>query len=421
MMEKENTLVVDKHVLICIEENEDLVKSNEFEYVKSNFCGFVESNVSNIKNYNLDNRIYLSGNIELIYNSSDKLVNKSVNIIRETSYNFEQIENLQYNLISLFEVPVCIHGVGVYFRNMFESSKDYFSLLDFEHQFQELTESNKESNAYRKGIYLTNVVESESGTKFNLLRCSSNLNGPTDNFRATDRLVVNKVNNVVADYFEQKTELNHVLAQIYYNNKVELEPNRIVERKAKIKEHSDKTKDMPKNGLMAFCTFYKDFVDNQFVGNEYNHLVRSQKDNLDWIYNNSSVLTKMRFKLKNPDLHPELKEKFDLVLYPNSVFVMDLSANRLYTHEIVPSSLPINKIPTRLGYVIRCSKTEAIYKDNQTWINENGNLIKLEEPDEQGVHKLKSLYYKENMTEELVNYNKFYFSLNSGDYLKPIV
>ena len=141
-MEKENTLIVDKHVLICIDENEDLVKSNELEYVKTNFCGFVESNGSNIKNHNLDNRIYLSGNIQLIYNSSDKLVNKSVNIIRETSYNFEQIENLQYNLTSLFEVPVCIHGVGVYFRNMFESSKDYFSLLDFEEYVILLDERN---------------------------------------------------------------------------------------------------------------------------------------------------------------------------------------------------------------------------------------------------------------------------------------
>lgn len=420
-MEKENTLIVNKHVLICVEENDELVSSNELEYVKSNFCGFVEPNVCNIKNHNLDNLIYLSGNIELIYNSSDKLKNKSVNIIKETSYNYEQIENLHFNLISLFEVPVCIYGVGVYFRSMFASSKDYFSLLDFEHQFQELTESNKESNAYRKGIYLSNVSESNDGTKFNLLRCSSNLNGPTDNFRTTDQLIINKVNETVKDYFEQNTELNHVLAQIYYNNKVELEPNKIVERKAKIKEHSDKTKDMPRNGLMAFCTFYKNFVDNQFIGSELNQLARSEKDNLDWVYNNSSVLTKMRFRLKNPDLHPELTKQFDLVLYPNSVFVMDLKSNRLYTHEIVPSSLPINKIPTRLGYVIRCSKTEALYKDNQTWIIENGNLIKLEEPDDQGVHKLKSLYYKENMTEEPVDYDKFYFSLNSGDYLKPII
>jgi len=58
-------------------------------------------------------------------------------------------------------------------------------------------------------------------------------------------------------------------------------------------------------------------------------------------------------------------------LYPNSVFIMSLEMNRLYTHEISPSHLPMDLIPLRLGYVIRCSKTKAIYKDNKTYIINN--------------------------------------------------
>lgn len=67
-----------------------------------------------------------------------------------------------------------------------------------------------------------------------------------------------------------------------------------------------------------------------------------------------------------------MKTNFDITLYPNSVFVMSLDMNRLYTHEIIPSILPIDRIPTRMGYVIRCSKTNAIFKNEQTYIiNEN--------------------------------------------------
>jgi hypothetical protein len=50
---------------------------------------------------------------------------------------------------------------------------------------------------------------------------------------------------------------------------------------------------------------------------------------------------------------------------------MSLEMNRLYTHEISPSHLPMDLIPLRLGYVIRCSKTKAIYKDNKTYIFNN--------------------------------------------------
>ena len=48
--------------------------------------------------------------------------------------------------------------------------KDYFKDICDEHQFQTLTESNKQSNAFRKGIYLTNVEQEKEELHFNLLR-----------------------------------------------------------------------------------------------------------------------------------------------------------------------------------------------------------------------------------------------------------
>jgi hypothetical protein len=74
-----------------------------------------------------------------------------------------------------------------------------------------------------------------------------------------------------------------------------------------------------------------------------------------------------------------------------------------------------------MGYVIRCSDTEAIYKNGQTFIvdNKTNNLIRMVEPSDSEVKRLKDLYYKENMFSDVVEYKDFHFSLNNGDYLKP--
>lgn len=85
------------------------------------------------------------------------------------------------------------------------------------------------------------------------MRCSTNLDGPTENFRQTDIEIVNAVNGVRAKFFEDSASLNHVLAQTYHNVKNDEGKS----KKAKISRHSDKTKDMPDNGLLAFCTFYQ--------------------------------------------------------------------------------------------------------------------------------------------------------------------
>ena len=130
---------------------------------------------------------------------------------------------------------------------------------------------------------------------------------------------------------------------------------------------------------------------------ENKKIVNSSTDLFDYVYGkNVTILTKLRFRLKsdveksNNDLL-NFPKSFDLTLYPNSVFMIPLSTNRLYTHEIIPSTLEVYKIPTRLGYVARCSKTIGIMIGNKTFIlNEScNNLIELVVPNELDIEKIK--------------------------------
>jgi hypothetical protein len=424
-MLSESTLLYNKHMLFCIGNSSDKQSqelTDELNYIKQNFCGILLDNeefiekLSFTNNYNTN--FYFCGDINKILsivqlttlqeNPSFKLY-----LIKNLAWNYETDINKFNQIINSGEVPINIHKVGVYFRNLFDSNSDYFEQLNNEHQFQVLKESNKPSESYRKGIYLSKVEEIDNNIHFNLLRCSTNFNGPTDNFRNTDTLIVNKVNEISERFFDTKADLNHVLAQVYFNSKNGGE-SKNEERKAKIKEHSDKTKDMPRNGLMAFCTFYKDYLKNQ--------VTKSKNDPYDYVYKGTSVLTILRFRLKSSVNDDSLVKKFDIVLYPNSVLIMSLETNRLYTHEIVPSVLPVDLLPTRLGYVIRSSKTKSVFKDGQTYIVDDENkLIKLEKPTPEDIQNLRKQYYKENISTELMNYENIYFSMNDGDYKKPII
>ena len=58
--------------------------------------------------------------------------------------------------------------------------------------------------------------------------------------------------------------------------------------------------------------------------------------------------------------------------------------------------------------------------DNQTYIKDNDSLIKLEEMTEETMTNLRNSYYEENKTENIVKYGKVHFSMNLGDYQKPI-
>lgn len=430
-LQGENILLTNKHWFFCIEEqlkNFGFECQNQIDYIKNNFCGNVLENLNNFdldKTNVLDTNIifYLTGDISINLEFLSKIPNKKIFVIKDLSFNYTESNEQNYQFGSQGIIPINIFGLGIYFRNFFSSSKDYFNLIENSHAFQELTDSNKPTNAYRSGIYLSKVKElDDNKIKFNLLRCSTNFAGPTDNFRPIDNEIVVRVNLIAQEYFSEPIELNHVLAQIYSNTKSggELKNQ---EKKAKIKDHSDKTKDMPKSGLMGFCSFYKGYQDNKFCYNQSKLIKRSELDQYDFNYKDTSILTKLRFRLKSSilDLEKKLPKHFDLTLYPNSVFLMSLSTNRLYTHEIIPSVLPVDMIPTRLGYVIRCSNVEAIHKDGQTWIIEPDNLVKLEKATVEKINELRKAYYIENTSAEIMNYPQVYFSMNDGDYLQPLV
>lgn len=298
-----------------------------------------------------------------------------------------------------------IYNIGVLFPEYFAGDKSYFHQFNIDHNIQNLTESNKGGFAYRKGIYLSNVIEEKDGIHFNLLRCSTNLQGPTENFSALDKEIITNVNMTAKKLFPDSAPVNHVLAQIYYNRNIDGK-----DRKAKIAKHSDKTKDMPSNGLMVFCSFY-DITKDKYKPNP--------DDKYDLLYKNASALTTLKFALKDSvQNRPELRKNFSIKLYPNSAFFMDLESNRLYTHEIVPPLLPSEHIPARLGYVIRSSNQEALFTD-RTFIKNSDVWEPLEKPTKEDIAKLKSRYLEENLSSGFIKYDHVNFSLNDGDYLKP--
>lgn len=69
-----------------------------------------------------------------------------------------------------------------------------------------------------------------------------------------------------------------------------------------------------------------------------------------------------------------------------------------------------------MGYVIRCSKTRATYKDAQVFIDN----VALKPATENDIIELRKVYLQENATTDLINYGDIYFSMNGGDYLQPI-
>lgn len=403
ILPSENKISKDKNVLIVLKDQQEI--NSELQHLIDNFCGSVFYDDNNLNNKN----IYVCGDISTLRESA-----LPIHIIKEFSVNSENYRSENSKIVSLGEVPIIVSNAGVYYRKLF-ADEDNFNTIKSEHDFQELTESNKASKALRKGIYLSEITKetAENGNEsfhFNLLRCSSNLTGPTDNFRNADLKIINQLNECAERTFEYETRLNHALVQIYENKKKGTDSEKEV--KAKIKAHSDKTKDMPKEGLIAFCTFYDD--SNKEL------LKPSETDRFDLCYKQTGALARLYFKLKKTVDDDSLEKDFSVTLYPNSAFIIPLSTNRLYTHEIRPSVLGVDQIPVRMGYVVRCSNLEAMYTDNQTYIKDNGSYVKLEEMTIEMQEELRSSYYEENMTEKMIEYKKTHFSMNSGDYKKPI-
>ncbi|WP_030694442.1 hypothetical protein [Streptomyces globisporus] len=355
--------------------------------------------------------VYLCGDISGI-NGRQLHAAARVFVIRDLSHGYHEDVDKPWTLVDLGRVPIRVHGAGVYYRRFFEIGADHFGRIRAEHAFQSLTESTKPGTAHRSGIYLTPVTQSGDELHFRLLRCSTNLSGPTENFRPTDTRIIEALNREAATVFRGQAPLNHVLAQIYRNTHATTERK---QSKAKISAHADKTKDMPVNGIMAFCTFY-DRLDK---------LQPLAEDAFDYGVKGVSGLTKLNFRLKDTTEERDgvaFPPQFSLTLYPGSVFFMPLSINRLYTHEIRPSALGAELLPTRLGYVVRCSSAEAVHKNGHTFLKVAGDLVKLEPPTQAGMDELRRLYAEENRTSSFIDYaDKFLFSMNTGDYIAPRV
>ena len=347
--------------------------------------------------------VYLTGDISRLHELELKDAAR-VFVIAELSRGYGK----DVELVDLGRVPIRVGGAGVYYRRFFDDAHDHFHTICAEHTFQALTESVKPSTAHRTGLYLTPVRRQGNELRFHLLRCSTNLSGPTENFCANDRSIVDALNHEAATIFRDHAPLNHVLAQLYANTPAN---HGRKETKAKISAHADKTKDMPVDGIMAFCTFY----------DELDKVSLLTDDAFDYGYKGKTALTRLRFRLKE-GLEPAVgrPSELSLTLYPNSVFFMPLSTNRLYTHEIQSSMLNAEMLPTRLGYVVRCSKTEAVHKDGTTFLDVDGQLVPLEPPTEEGMLELRALYAAENRTHDFIDYgDRFRFSMNSGDYQAP--
>ena len=404
--EIEARIITTNNILLLLSKFED-------ESLIEDFCGLAIALYE--PNFHLpdftNKTVYLCGDISKIDFLKLELEKADrVFAIEELSSGCDLNDRLIYKAIDLSKIPLLVHGVGIYYRNFFDSEVDYFHRICAEHTFQSLTESNKPGTAHRTGIYLTPIEQDGEDLHFRLLRCSTNLSGATDNFRVNDRHIVDALNQETAYIFANQAPLNHVLAQIYPNTPA---TDTQKQTKAKIKAHADKTKDMPSNGIMAFCTFY-DGLDK---------LEPLTKDACDLGYKNVSGLTKLNFRLKASVANRvdcTLPERFTVTLYPNSVFFMSLSTNRLYTHEIKSSVLDADRLPTRLGYVVRCSNAEAVHKNGQTFLKKNGRAIELKQPTPEGIKELRQLYAEENKSDRFIDYgDKFLFSMNKGDYLAP--
>ncbi len=347
--------------------------------------------------------VYLTGDISKLRELELKDAAR-IFVIEELSRDFGK----DVELVSLGRVPIRVGGIGVYYRRFFAEADDHFKTICAEHAFQALTESVKPSTAHRTGLYLTPVSRQGDELHFHLLRCSTNLSGPTESFCANDRRIVDALNHEAASIFRDHAAFNHVLAQVYANTPAN---DGHKQTKAKISAHADKTKDMPVDGIMAFCTFY-DGLDR---------LGTLTHDAFDHGHKGKSGLTRLRFRLKE-GLESSIRQpaEMSLTLYPNSVFFMPLSTNRLYTHEIQSSMLDAEMLPTRLGYVVRCSKTKAVHKDGATFLEVDGELVRLGPPTEAGMLELRALYAAENKTDDFIEYgDRFLFSMNSGDYKAP--
>lgn len=162
---KENCLLLNKHFLLY----DNFYESKELDYVKKNFCGIV----FNINDFNIDKcpsniLIYLCGNTEQYINLFKDYDTHITFVVKQLSINYDNV--MKFRLIDLGEVPINIYNVGLYFRDFLDPNKDYYKELLQNHVFQKLKHSNKPGIAFRKGLYLSNVVEKDNKLIFDIFK-----------------------------------------------------------------------------------------------------------------------------------------------------------------------------------------------------------------------------------------------------------
>jgi hypothetical protein len=371
MNQIENEVIGSRVVLLCLNDNHH----PDLELLKQEFCGrVITSAVCSLNNEDL---IYVAGDIP-------HDLPGTVFIIDE----FCEIENCSYPVVSHLQVPR--RKRDCLWIPHFFPDKDYFHRVTQEHQLLPLTESKKPGVAHRTGRYFSKGNEANTNEEYHLMRCSTNMAGPTQMFTDTDHEITNQVQGVVDTFFREKVDMNHVLAQVYWNQKV---------KKARISAHSDKTKDMPHHAVIAFCTFY-DSTERRHNNN--------RDPNLQW--------SRLLFRSK-----ADPSDTFTIILFPGSLFIIPLSVNRMYTHEIVPSELPSEQLPTRLGYVVRCSKTRAKWMDDAThiWCTDSSTWKKMMPLTNEDERRIRQWYLEENTGILPVKYPPLVLcSMNQGDYLQ---
>lgn len=135
----ENKIDFTKNMLVWFQVKEDL--AIKYMEIKEKFCGKVIYKLDDIKQCS---NIYLCGNIELINSSINYSSNANYYIVDELSYN----NNTSFTIKSIGQIPLNYYNVGVLYKNIF--GRNYFNDIESNHVFQELTESNKPSKAFRK-------------------------------------------------------------------------------------------------------------------------------------------------------------------------------------------------------------------------------------------------------------------------------
>lgn len=373
-------------------------------YVKQNFCGRVISLLEEMPAFKVSQLVFFAGDKEHAPAPSPHLF-----VVQEYSTGFTGEEE-GVLFVRLGQLPLNIHGLGVYWPEFFVSCQDWVSTIEAEHDLAPLQEGDKANFAIRKGCYVTAVTEEEQQLRFRLLRCSTNFGAPTENIRATDMAILKTLNELAPAFFKNCATLNHELIQVYRPRLSEKK-----EQRASIKPHSDKSEDFSARSVIAFCSFYEGYRGKGFP----NRPEWKPRHPFDWVYRETSILTRLVFRSKTSS--SSRPDSFEVVVHPGSIFMIPEEVNRQYVHEVKNSVLPIDKYATRLSVVARCSRAEAVFREGMTLLQTASKKYQpLHAASPEDVALLKQLYLQENTQVPQVIYPfPLLFSLNRGDYMKP--